>query len=141
MAQKKKTSKKKTQSLSIFDFLKAITDTKEDLTTHPDFEKLYNPFMINRWLSMEKTLAIDAFYGDQILNSVSKKVHFKFLQNLIEEGKYFFQYKKAKPNDPDVNIISEYYNVNEDQAREIVNILSADQLKIIKDSFGGRKGK
>ena len=139
MAPKKK-SQKTNNGPSIFDYIKALTSTKEDLTTHPEFQKTYNPFMINRWLSMDKSLVYAAFYGDQILNYVSKELHFKFLLNIIEKGHVYIQYKKPAPVDPSVKLISDYYDVSESEAKEIVYILSAEQIKIIENSFGGRKG-
>ena len=132
---------KKDKSLSIFDFLNAITKTKKDLTTHPDFEKEYNPFMINRWLSMETSLVYAAVYGDSLLNNsnIDKKLHFKFLQNVIDQGSYFIQYKKAIKDDGDINLITEYFNVNYDRAKEINYLLNVEQIEKIKQSFGGKK--
>lgn len=133
-----KKKKKKKGTFSIFDFIKALTSTKEDLTEHPDFEKDYNPFRINRWLSMDPTLIYASFFANKTDIISNKKLHFLFLQNTIEKGNYYISYKKDVVDNPDVKIISEYYNVNEAAAREYLLLLSIEEINKIKDTIGGK---
>ena len=137
MAKKKE---KKKESISIFNFIDAITYTKQDLTKHPDFQKLYNPFMIDRWLSMNKSTLNAAFYADQIL-SIPKENHFKFLQNTIAEEKVWLSYEKRNREYDDLEVISNYYNVSFEEAKEILFLIDVDQLELIKNSFGGKLKK
>lgn len=129
---------KKKNELNLFKIIDAITYTKKDLTNHPLFEKSYNPFMINRWLSMSPHTAWAAFFCDQTRH-LSKAQHFRFLQSLVEPKKVYIKYKKgAKTADrKDLKIIQEYYEVGEKKASEIVDILNSGQLKSLRESFGG----
>jgi hypothetical protein len=135
--------KKKKKKLDIFAILDAITRTKKDLTAHPEFEKAYNPFMVARWLSMNADTLMEAFFVDRI-RGLDKKTHFRFLRSLVDERTVRFSYKKghsASVKDMTVKAVMEYYEVGREEASEIVNMLTPDQLDAIEDTFGGRRAK
>ena len=127
----------KNKKLTIFDFMNSLTNDKQDRTQDPCFEKEYNPFMMNRWLSMHKHTFWPAYFADQV-RGMSKKNHFYFLRELIDKKKVFIQYKKGKKSDKQSKIIMEYYNVGFEEAEEILNQLDNKQIKLIENSFGGK---
>ena len=136
-----KKEKKKSQSITIFQFLESLTYSKEDLTKHPDFQKLYNPFMINRWLGMNKETLYAATYGDRLLRmGVSKEIHFRFLISIIEKQKVWFQYEKVDKEN-NLKSISDYYDIGLDEALEYLPLLDVDQIEKISNSFGGKVKK
>lgn len=132
--------KRRKKEFDIFYILDAITNTKEDVTNNPLFDKIYNIFMINRWLSMNSHTLMAALISNQIRH-VSKKQHFYFLQNLIKKKKVYFRYKKGNKKDKKIDLIMKYYNVSDEKAQDIFAILDKKQITKIKNAFGGRKGR
>lgn len=128
------------KKFDIFYILDAISNTKEDVTEHPEFEKTYNIFMINRWLSMHPHTIWGAYFADQI-QGMDKKQHFYFVRELIEKKKIYIRYKKGSQKEKNLKIVMNYYEVGETEAREIVNILNSSQIKLLDKAFGGRAGK
>ena len=130
------------KKFNIFYILDAIANTKEDVTEHPNFEKEYNIFMINKWLSMSSAGVFVSYFADQI-RSMTKEQHFYFVRELIGKHKHkvFFKYAKGNKKNKKVKIIMDYYKISEEKANEFVNILSTKQLKTLEKSFGGRTGK
>lgn len=121
-----------------FDYLKSITDSKEDIMVDDLAEKDYNAFMVNRGLS---------YYNDTVIyaNEMNKNSHidsrlqFDFLKQIIRKRKRFSKWNKADKS-ADVEVIKEYYGYSRDKAYQVLSILTKDQLDIIrkKISKGGR---
>ncbi|MBI33546.1 MAG: DNA polymerase [Gammaproteobacteria bacterium] len=120
--------------MSPFDYLKAINSTKKDIF---ESEKDYSPFMINRGLS---------YFPDTVLfaNEMNKYHHidhrlqFDFLINIIRKRNRFSKWnKKIKLSDLDA--VKSYYGYSSEKARDVLPLLSKEQLKIIKESinYGG----
>jgi len=129
----------KKKIFNIFYILDCISNTKEDVTEHPLFEKEYNIYMINRWLSMSASGVIPAYFADQI-RDMSKKQHFYFVRQLFGKSQEtYFKYAKQNKTNKDIKIIMKYYGVSEENANEYLSILDKNQIKKIKSSFGGRK--
>ena len=126
------------------DYLNAINITKKRLMDSDDltWEKKYPSFIINRCLS--------SFY-DTIMHSnemngyhfLPKKMQFDYFINSIRERRRFggrwLTQKKVK----DLELVKEYYDYSNSQAKEALSILTNDQLENIKLNLekGGRKRK
>ena len=83
-------------SKNIFQHIANVTHLKVDPDTYTESDwKSYNPYMMNRWLSMYKhyTGIIDS---TQKYYSLSKKLHYKMLSNLLPKQKVFIRYIKGK---------------------------------------------
>ena len=121
-----------------FDYLKSITDTKEDIMIDDLAEKDYNSFMVNRGLS---------YYNDTVIyaNEMNKHFHidsrlqFDFLKQIIRKRKRFSKWNKADKSD-DINVIKEYYGYSRDKAYQVLPLLSKDKIDYLrkKISKGGR---
>lgn len=123
--------------ITIFDFLKALTIKKFDYTKDERFEKYYNPFMINKFLSMHPATVLYAHYMN--MYTLDKKSHFLFLFYALEKVNIFFKYqKKDKENLKHIKFIQDCYNISEEKAKDFAQILSKEQIKIIKNKYGGK---
>lgn len=124
------------QKLSIFDFLKSVTYTKEDLSTNELFNKIYDVYQINSWLSMsQKTVDISYFLTKK--TKISKIQHYKFLLHFLKKEFIKFNYQKENKEDKEqLKTISEYYNVNLNEAKTIEQLLSKERLERINKSYG-----
>ena len=120
-----------------FDFLNAINYTKIDVVStseNPEkAEKLYNPYLVNRGLSY---FADTVLYCNEMNRypELDKKLQFDFLLNSIRKNKRFSKWHKAEV-DEDIQIICEHYNCSIRKAKEIVSVLTTDQLKQLKEKM------
>lgn len=124
--------------LSPFDFLNTINDSKVDLMEDPLAEKQYVPFMVNRTLS---------YFPDSvaIANEMNRYHHldsmlqYHFLLNIIRKRKRFSKW--AKPDQlADLEVVKQYYGYSEQKARQVLPLLSTEQIEQLKQrvSKGGR---
>jgi hypothetical protein len=120
--------------MSPFDYLKAINSTKKDIF---ELEKDYSPFMINRGLS---------YFPDTVLfaNEMNKHYHidnrlqFDFLINIIRKRNRFSKWNK-KFISSNIDAVKKYYGYSSEKARDVLPLLSKENLKHIKESinYGG----
>ena len=126
------------------DYLKAINESKENLLDTPDptWAKKYPPFVINRCLSM--------FY-DTIMHSnemnglhfLSKRMQFHYLINSIRKKRRFGGRWLSKTKLKNLDSVKRYYGYSNTKAKEVLNILTDDQIERLKLNLiqGGRKFK
>jgi hypothetical protein len=125
---------------SIFDILNDISFDKHEILSEKENFKDYNPFMINRFLSMDgSTLFLSNFINR--MSHLPKEVQYQFYLKGIDKKKRFFKYQKKEGGDKKVKIIKKYYNCNDEKAMELLEILKDDQIKSIEKSLnmGGKK--
>ena len=126
-----------------FRFVSAISYTKEQLhETDISFDEDYQPFLINRSLSYFPD-TVQIANEINILHYVPKKWQFSFYLNIVAKKKRYSNKKWAKRSkDSNEPFIVEYYNVSSQKAREILSLLTKDQIEIIKLKFykGGTNG-
>jgi len=113
-----------------FDYLNAINDTKQNVIEDSDnpelAEKLYPPYLVNRGLSF----FIDTVYLANEMNRhhhLENKMQFDFLINIVRKKKRFSKWFKAQP-DEEVEAVMDYYGYSQDKARQVVSLLTKDQI-------------
>lgn len=124
--------------LSPFDYLKSITQTKEDIMVDDIAEKQYNSFLVNRGLS---------YFADTVMfaNEMNKNSHlperfeYDFLINTIKQKKRFSKWHK-KSNDANVETIKQYYGYSTAKAEQVLPLFDKEALAEMKRimSHGGR---
>ena len=122
-----------------FQFVNEITFGKKDVMVDPDVEKKYSPFMVNRSLSYFP----DTVYMANEMNRyhhLDGKLQFQFLLNIVRKRKRFSKWIKSDLEN-NIEKVKEYYGYSMDKARQVMPLLSTDQLNIIinKVDKGGRK--
>lgn len=126
-----------------FRFVSAINYTKEQLhETDVSFDEDYQPFLINRSLSYFPD-TVQIANEINILHYVPKRWQFSFYLNIITKKKRYSNKKWAKRSkDSNEPFIMEYYNVSLQKAKEIMSLLTKEQIEIIKSKFyrGGING-
>lgn len=126
--------------LSPFDFLKSINDTKINLISKDNENaKYYNSFVINRSLSYFP----DTIYFANEMNKfhqIDVDLQYNFYLNIVRKRKRFSKWEKSEDIN-NLNLIKDYFGYNDEKARQIIGLLTEDQIKIIqkKVSLGGRK--
>ena len=119
-----------------FDYINAINYTKKDIIRDSDnpelAEKLYSPYLVNRGLSY----FIDTIYAANELNVYHETDHlmqFDFLINIVRKNKRYSKWYKPQL-DEDISTVMQYYGYSRDKSRQVVDLLTKDQLTIISKS-------
>ena len=132
------------ENYSLSSYLNAITFTKEKLLDTDDltWEKKYPPFIINKCLSMH----YDCIASANEMNGyhfLDKKIQFHFLINSIRKKKRFGGKWLSQTKLKNLEYVKEYYGYSNEKARQALNILTEQQIDIIKETLnkGGRTEK
>ena len=122
-----------------FEFLNAINYTKKDLMVDPENEKHYNSFVINRSLSYFPDTVAIANEMDKY-HHLDSRLQFSFLINIIRKRKRFSKWIKPEIEN-DVEVVKRYYGYSNEKARQILPLLTPQQIQIIRNKVnkGGRK--
>jgi hypothetical protein len=122
-----------------FDFINAINVTKENLFSDPQAHKDYAPYLVNRGLSYFPDTIL---YANEINQRgfIAKDWQFSFFLNTISKRKRFSKWYKKNAETKSLALVKEYFGYSSERAREALDILSAEQLNMIKEKLekGGK---
>ena len=117
-----------------FELIKSISSTKKDILEN---EKDYNAFMVNRGLSYFPDTVI---YANEMnkFHHLDSRLQFDFLINIVRKRNRFSKWNKSSESE-DIKAIKEYYGYSNEKARDVLPLLSNENLKIIrrKIQYGG----
>lgn len=117
-----------------FEFTKTINETKRNLIDEdPEVEKDYIPFLVNRSLGYFMDTIMYANEMNQ-KNSLDHKLQYDFLLNIIRPRKRFSKWLK-KSKDDNIDLVKKFYGYSYTKAKDVVDILSEDQLKYIRSKL------
>ncbi len=122
-----------------FEYANAINYTKRDIMVDDIAEKAYLPYMINRQLS---------YFPDTVLaanemnrhHHIDNRLQFDFFINIIRKRKRFSKWFKPEQIS-DLETIKQYYGYSNEKARQVLHLLSTEQINELKNKVakGGRK--
>ena len=122
-----------------FEYVNAINTSKKDIMIDDLAEKAYVPYTINRSLS---------YFNDTVLaanemnkhHHIDNKLKFHFLINIIRKRKRFSKWDKPELVS-DVDVVKEYYGYSDEKARQVLPLLSSDQILNLREKVfkGGRR--
>ena len=110
-----------------FEFIKSISNTKKDILEN---EKDYNAFMVNRGLSYFPDTVI---YANEMnkFHHLDNRLQYSFLINIIRKRNRFSKWNKSIESE-NINAIKRYYGYSNEKARDVLPLLSNENLNIIK---------
>ena len=113
--------------MSPFEFIKSISSTKKDIMEN---EKDYNAFMVNRGLSYFPDTVI---YANEMnkFHHLDSRLQYLFLINIIRKRNRFSKWNKSIESE-NINAIKRYYNYSNEKARDVLPLLSNENLKTIR---------
>ena len=123
------------------DYLPAINHTKKNLMNSDDpmWEKKYPAFMVNKVLSgfSDTVMLCNEMNRNHFLD---RDMQFQFLLNSIRQRKRFTPFLRASKI-KDIECVKEYYGYSNEKAKSALDILTNEQLKLIKERLykGGIK--
>ena len=122
------------------DWLNSINFNKEDLIKeNPDIVKQYPPFIINKCLSGHLDTVLPANEMNRY-HFLDKDMQYKFYLNILRKRKRFSPWIR-KDKDSDLDIVKSYYGYSNEKARQVMRILSKEQINYMKQrlDIGGKK--
>jgi len=123
------------------DYLNSINFTKKNLMKSEDKEwiKKYPAFIINKILSgfQDTIMLVNEVNRNHFLD---KDMQYSFLLNSIRSKKRFSPFLRASKL-KNIDLVKEYYGYSNEKAKTVLDILTKDQLKLIKEKLykGGTK--
>ena len=126
--------------MELKDWLNSINQTKKNLIDEDSsVEKDYPPYIINRCYSGH----LDAIMFANEMNKYNflpKKMQYDFFINTLRVKKRFSPWLR-KDEIKDLDYVKRYYGYSNEKAKQILKILSKEQLNFIKSKFetGGSK--
>ncbi len=122
-----------------FEYCNAINYTKKDIMIDDVAEKAYAPYMVNRQLS---------YFNDTVLaanemnlkHHIDNRLQFDFFINIIRKRKRFSKWFKPEQIS-DLDVVKKYYGYSNEKARQVLTLLSTEQINELKNKVarGGRK--
>lgn len=123
---------------SPFDFVKAINKSKEDLLSQGSAPSDYVPFIVNKALSFRP----DVLDLVQMVNErhwLDEDQQFYFLLGTVPPTKAYHAWLKEEPEDPNLELVKQFFGYNTKRATEALKLLKPDDLERIKRCTGGQK--
>jgi len=123
-----------------FLYINNITDDKKDLfKDNPLAEKDYASFIVNRGLGYFPDTIMQANMMNRY-HDIPKGWQYYFLLNTITKGKRFSKWHKAEKQTESLKLVMEYYGYSPEKARQVMDILTTDQMSIIEQKLnkGGK---
>ena len=126
--------------MELKEWLNSINNTKKNLINEdPSLEKEYPPYIINRCFSGH----IDSIMFANELNkypNLDKKLQYDFFLNSLRKKKRFSPWLR-KDQIKNIDLIKQYYGYSNEKAKQVLNILTKEQLSFMRDRLetGGKK--
>jgi len=113
--------------LNPFELIKSISNDKKDILEN---EKDYNAFMVNRGLSYFPDTVI---YANEMnkFHHLDGRLQYQFLINTIRKRNRFSKWNKSIESE-NINAIKQYYGYSNEKARDVLPLLSNENLKTIR---------
>ena len=118
--------------MELKEWLNSINNTKQNLIDEdPSLEKQYSPYIINRCFSGH----VDSIMFANELNkhpNLAKKLQYDFFLNSLRKKKRFSPWLR-KDQIKNLDLIKQYYGYSNEKAKQVLNILTKEQLSFIRD--------
>ena len=104
-------------------------------------QKKFSPFIINRWLSMDKDfIEIVNYFQKYAIGTLKPREVYKWYCDILPKGKRFNKYikgKKSKKYDKElIDILVKYFQDSKLHIEEYVEFLTKEELNNILTMFG-----
>ena len=128
--------------MTIFDWVNNILVHKKSWDSFTeDEQKKFSPFIINRWLSMDKDfIEVVNYFQKYSIGTLEPREVYKWYADFLPKGKRFNKYikgkKEAKYNKELLNHLSNWYGVSHREVEDYLEILSKEQVIEILMKYG-----
>ena len=126
--------------MELKEWLNSINTNKNNLIDEDtDIEKQYPSYIINRCLSGQLDSVMFANEMNKLPN-LAKKLQYDFFLNSLRKRKRYSPWLR-KEQIENLELVKRYYGYSNEKAKQVLNILTREQLSFIRDRLetGGRK--
>ena len=111
-----------------------------------DEQKKFSPFIINRWLSMDKEfIEIVNYFQKYSIGTLESREVYNWYREVLPKGKRFNKYikgKKSKKYDNElVDILQKHFECSKLNVKENLELISKNELVDILEKYGLEKKK
>ena len=140
-------AEEKQKSATMFDFIDGVTHKKKEWNKWSETDqKLFSPYMVNRFLSMRMELIelINEFQTYTV-GMLRPKDTYRLYHDLLPTNKTFAKYIKGKSEDRYekglVEQIAEHYQISHTETIEYIDLLDKIQCERILSLYGYSEGE
>ena len=123
------------------DWLNSINYTKTNIMVDEYDEKKYPSFIINKCIAPFPDTIL---YVNELnrMHWLDNRLQYEFLINSLRKRKRFAKWMKASKI-KNLDVVKEYYGYSNEKAKQALDVLTEEQLKIIKIKLtkGGKHGR
>ena len=106
-----------------------------------DEQKKFSPFIINRWLSMDKDfLEIVNYFQKYSIGTLEPREVYKWYCDMLPRGKRFNKYIKGKKdkkyNSELIDIMVTHFECSKSQVKDYLDLIAKDELMEILEKYG-----
>ena len=131
--------------MTIFDWINQLLVSKKSWDSFTeDEQKKFSPFIINRWLSMDKDfIEIVNVFQKYAIGTLESREVYKWYCDVLPRGKRFNKYIKGKSEkkfDKElVEIMSSHFECSKLQTKQSLELIDKEELKQILEMYGKDK--
>ena len=128
--------------MTIFDWINQILVKKTHWNEFTeDEQKKFSPFIINRWLSMDKDfLEIVNFFQKYSIGTLEPREVYKWYCDMLPKGKRFNKYIKGKKdkkyNSELIDTMVTHFECSKSQVKDYLDLIAKDELVEILEKYG-----
>jgi hypothetical protein len=128
--------------VTIFDWISQILVSKKPWDSFEESEqKKFSPFIINRWLSMDKDfIEIVNFFQKYSIGTLESREVYKWYCDMLPKGKRFNKYIKGKKDKKYdgwlVDLLTKHFGESKNHIKEYLELISKEELITILEKYG-----
>tara|TARA_Y100000034_G_C6655911_1_gene287328 strand:+ start:167 stop:586 length:420 start_codon:yes stop_codon:yes gene_type:complete len=128
--------------MTIFDWVNQIQYRKKSWDTFSEEEqKKFSPFIVNRFLSMDKEfIEVVNMFQKYSVGTLEPREVYKWYCEVLPKGKRYNKYikgrKQVKYDSELVEIMCKYYEISKSECKEYLELISKEELKTILEMYG-----
>ena len=128
--------------MTIFDWINQILVKKTHWNEFTeDEQKKFSPFIINRWLSMDKDfLEIVNYFQKYSIGTLEPREVYKWYCDMLPKGKRFNKYIKGKKdkkyNTELIGIMVTHFECSKSQVKDYLDLIAKNELIEILEKYG-----
>ena len=128
--------------MTIFNWINEILVSKKHWNEFTeDEQKKFSPFIINRWLSMDKEfLEIVNYFQKYSIGTLEPREVYKWYCDMLPKGKRFNKYIKGKKdkkyNTELIDIMVTHFECSKSQVKDYLDLIAKNELIEILEKYG-----
>ena len=128
--------------MTIFNWINEILVSKKHWNEFTeDEQKKFSPFIINRWLSMDKDfIEIVNYFQKYSIGTLEPREVYKWYCDMLPKGKRFNKYIKGKKdkkyNTELIDIMVTHFECSKSQVKDYLDLIAKDELIEMLEKYG-----